>query len=87
VDPSVLAQYVGEYQLAPGFSLVVTLEGEHLMTQATGQEKVEVFPKSETEFFLTVVDAQLTFVKDASGKVEKLILHQGGRDVPAPKIK
>ena len=33
------------------------------MTQATGQQKVEVFPSSETEFFLKVVDAQITFVR------------------------
>ena len=34
------------------------------MTQATGQSKLEVFPESETKYFLKVVDAQLTFVKD-----------------------
>ena len=33
-----------------------------------------------------VVDAQLTFVKNASGTVTHLILHQGG-DVEAKKIK
>jgi hypothetical protein len=73
--------------LAPGFVLTVTREGDKLMTQATGQGKVEVFPSSPTEFFLKVVDAQLSFVKDAAGKVTGLVLHQGGRDMPAKKIK
>jgi hypothetical protein len=87
VSPEVLARYIGDYQLAPGFVLTITLEGGHLMTQATGQPKVEVFAKSESEFFLRVVDAQISFVADESGKIEKLILHQGGRDIPALRVK
>jgi hypothetical protein len=57
------------------------------MTQATGQGKVEIYPSSPTEFFLKVVDAQITFVKDASGAVTQLVLHQGGRDMPGKKLK
>jgi serine-type D-Ala-D-Ala carboxypeptidase/endopeptidase len=76
---------VGDYELAPGFILTVTREGDRLMSQATGQGKVEVFPSSETEFFLKVTDAQITFVKGPSGRVEHLVLHQGGRDVVAKR--
>jgi CubicO group peptidase (beta-lactamase class C family) len=85
VDPSVYDAYVGQYQLAPTFILTVTREGDRLMTQATGQPQFEVFPESETKFFLKVVDAQITFVKDESGKVTHLILHQNGRDQKAVK--
>jgi hypothetical protein len=67
--------------------LAVTLEGNRLMTQATGQSKVEIFASSPTDLFLKVVNAQITFVKDASGAVTGLVLHQGGRDMPAKKIK
>ncbi len=87
VDPAIYRAYAGEYELAPGFILTVTVEGDRLMTQATGQSKVEIFPSSPTEFFLKVVDARITFVKDASGAVAQLVLHQGGRDMPAKKIK
>jgi hypothetical protein len=87
LPPAVFEAYVGEYQLAPGFVLAVMREGDRFMTQATGQGKAEIFPSSETEFFLKVVDARLTFVKDAAGKVTGLVLHQGGRDTQAPKIK
>ena len=87
VDPALYDAYVGEYELAPGFVLTVTREGDRLMTQATGQQKVEVFPSSETEFFLKVVDAQITFVRGPSGTVDQLVLHQGGRDMPAKKRK
>lgn len=87
VDPALYDAYVGEYELGPGFVLTVTREGDRLMTQATGQAKVEVFPSSETEFFLKVVDAQLTFVRGADGRVDQLILHQGGRDMPARRLR
>jgi CubicO group peptidase (beta-lactamase class C family) len=87
VDLKIYDAYAGQYQLAPDFILTVTREGNRLMTQATGQEKIEIFPESETKFFLKVIDAQIDFVKDASGQVMQLILHQGGHDRPAIKIK
>ncbi len=85
--PEVLRQYVGEYQLAPGATLSVTLNGHQLETQLTDQQKIPVFPEAQNRFFLKVVDAQLEFTKDASGRVTQVILHQGGRDMPARKVK
>jgi len=87
VDPAIYDAYVGEYELAPGFVLAVTREGNRLMTQATGQGKVEIFPYSETEFFLKVTDAQITFVKSPAGSVDQIVLHQNGRDVPGKRKK
>lgn len=82
LDPATYDAYVGEYELTPGFILTVTREGTALMTQAAGRAKVEVFPSSPTEFFLKVVDAQITFVKDASGAVTQLVLHKGDATCP-----
>ncbi len=80
-DPAVLEKYAGEYELAPTFKIAVTRDGSRLYVQATGQARVEAFAESETEFFLKVVDAQITFEKDG------LILHQGGADQKAKKVK
>jgi CubicO group peptidase (beta-lactamase class C family) len=80
VSPGILAQYVGTYELAPTFSITITLEGDHLMAQATNQRKNTIFAESETLFFLKVVDAQVEFVKDDKGQVTAMILHQNGRD-------
>jgi CubicO group peptidase (beta-lactamase class C family) len=87
VDPWVYDQYAGEYELNPGFTIVILRRGGKLISQATGQPEVELFPESETRFFLKVVDAQVDFIKDASGRVTGLVLHQGGMDLPAKKIK
>ena len=87
IKPEVLELYPGAYQLAPGFTLTVTREEDKLFVQATGQPRFQVYPSSETEFFYKVVDAQITFVKDSTGRVTGLVLHQGGRDMECARIK
>ena len=81
VDSSVLERYVGEYELVPAFHIVVTHEGAGLSIQATGQPKFSIYAESETEFFLKVVDAQITFGQN------QLILHQNGQNLPGRKIR
>ena len=78
VDPKILETYVGMYELVPGVLFDVQLEGGQLQVLLAGQPRFPVFAESETKFFYKVVEAQLTFVKDDSGKVTSLILHQGG---------
>jgi D-alanyl-D-alanine carboxypeptidase len=87
VDPALYDRLVGEYELAPDFTITILRRGDKLISQATGQPEVELFPESETRFFLKVVDAQVDFIKDAGGRVTGLVLHQGGQDLPAKRIK
>jgi hypothetical protein len=63
------------------FILTITREGSQLMTQATDQPKIPVFPLSDKSFFAKVVDAQLTFDSptDNSNAVG-VTLHQDGED-------
>ncbi len=87
LDTKILDSYVGQYEIAPEFVLTVTREGDRLFGAPTGQEKAELFAESETEFFLKVVDARISFVKNEKGEVTQLILHQGGRNMAGKKIK
>ncbi|PKL83682.1 MAG: serine hydrolase [Ignavibacteriae bacterium HGW-Ignavibacteriae-3] len=80
-----LKQFVGKYQLAPGFVLEITVNGEQIYAQATGQPVFEIFPSNENEFYLKVVNAQIKFVKE-KGIVTQLVLFQNGREMPAKKI-
>ena len=86
VSDAILAGYVGKYELKPGFVLTVTKEGSQLKAQATGQPAFEIFPKSENEFYVKVVPAQLAFNKDSNGTVESLTLFQGGKEIIGKKI-
>jgi tetratricopeptide (TPR) repeat protein len=87
VGENVLDTYTGSYQLAPGFIIVITREGNQLYAQATGQLNFPVFPKNETEFYYKVVDAQLVFNRNKSGEVESLTLFQNGMEIVGKKIK
>ncbi len=86
VEPKILDAYVGRYEFTPAMVLTITNEGGQLMAQLTGQPKFELFAESESKFFLKVVEAAVTFVKDDKGEVTHLILHQGG-DRQAKKVK
>ena len=85
VDAAVLADYVGAYQLAPNFILIVTLEDGRLFGQATGQTKLEMLPLSTVRFKAKDVEAEVEFKKNAEGKTESLVLYQGGQELPAKK--
>jgi len=78
LDPKVMEKYAGRYQMPQGRVFAVALENGHLMTQMTGQGKIEVLPQSDHEFFVKDLDAQLTFHTDAAGNVTEVVLHQGG---------
>ena len=80
IDSAVFDAYVGSYESTDGQATMnVSREGDRFFIQLTGQPQLEVFPKSETEFFLKAVNAQLTFVKDAGGKVTKVVDRQNGQ--------
>ncbi|MEO8197223.1 MAG: serine hydrolase [Thermoanaerobaculia bacterium] len=84
IDAGALAGLVGVYALAPGFDIAVTQEGDHLFAQATGQDKLELFPESPIRFFFKLVDAQIDFVLDG-GRAVSLVMHQGEQNLPAPR--
>ena len=79
VTEKVLKPYVGEYEMAEGRILTMTLENGSLWGQPTDQEKRQLFAESPTKFFLKDLDIQVTFQKDAKGNVSGLVLDQAGR--------
>lgn len=83
LDPAVLQQYVGRYEVQPSFAFTFTLEDGQLMTQATGQPKFPVFAEKKDFFFLKVVDAQIEFFRNDAGAVERMVLYQSGQKIPA----
>lgn len=84
LDPATLQSYVGTYN-GQGVSFVVTLRGNRLYAQLTGQSAVQIYASAKDAFFYKIVDAQITFSRDASGSVTSLTLHQNGNDVLATR--
>ena len=88
IDPKLFDQYVGQYSFVddPEFMLNFWREGEKFFMQPTNQGRIEVFPESETRFFLKVIEAQATFVRDAQGKVTGVVWRQNGADNHAKRV-
>lgn len=72
-----LLPYVGEYELAPGFTITFRADGDRFFLRPTGQQELEVFGSAPNEFFLTVVDATISFHPEADGRVQRLTFRQG----------
>jgi hypothetical protein len=87
VDSKIYDAYVGQYEIAPNVVLDITKEGDKLMSQTTGQPKLELLPESEIEFFIKGFTAQFIFVRDEAGRVTKLIINQEGQRVTAKKLR
>jgi serine-type D-Ala-D-Ala carboxypeptidase/endopeptidase len=85
VSEATLDTYVGSYELNPGINIVITRDGKQLFGQVTGQGKFELFAKSNTEFYLKDVDAQITFNVNDQATVESLTLFQSGQKIVTGK--
>lgn len=87
IDSALLDYYVGRYQMPNGPIFTVTREGDRLYTQLTGQQRFEVFPEGDRDFFVKGVDAQMTFEGDPNRPAIVVIIHQNGRDLRGERIK
>ena len=78
--------YSGEYELAPSFHIMITLENGVLEAQATNQGKNKLYAEKANFFFLKAVDAQIEFLSGADGKVDRLVLYQNGQKMEGRKL-
>jgi CubicO group peptidase (beta-lactamase class C family) len=85
VSPASFDDYSGLYDYG-GAILTVTREGDRLVAQLTGQPSFEIFPKGKDTFFWKAVEAEVTFVRDGSGKVVKAVHRQGGQTLDAERF-
>jgi hypothetical protein len=87
-QPSValLNSYVGMYQIEGGPLLKVYLDNNTLRI-AQGDQSFEMVAVSDNEFYVTVVNASLSFKKDPATIDYNMTVHQGGREYPTKKMK
>jgi len=76
VDPKVLDEYVGKYQMPAtefhqAFILDVYREGDKLISEAFGH-RADFLPYSDTEFYMREESVELRFVRDAQGRVDHI---------------
>ena len=88
LDAKLLDACIGEYEIAPdnvlgaGTKVTISRNGDHLVWQAFGGDALrgalDLYPESETNFFLKINGAQVTFIKNEKGEVTALIHHMAG---------
>jgi len=86
LDSKLLDACVGHYEFAPtavptaGIKVTIWREGDQLLWQARGRNTVpgsfNVYPESETNFFLKISGGQLTFIKNDNGEVTAVSVHE-----------
>jgi len=81
-----LADYSGLYELAPKQLMTVRVTPTGLTAQLPGQFALPLVAYDDDAFAYVDVDAQLTFDRSADRKVERLLLHQNGLNLPAPRL-
>jgi D-alanyl-D-alanine-carboxypeptidase/D-alanyl-D-alanine-endopeptidase len=85
LDAAALGAFTGRYKFNFGI-LDVELNGDHLEAQLSGQPAFPVFASGSDQFFYKIVEAQLTFERDADRKITAVVLHQNGRDMRALRL-
>jgi CubicO group peptidase (beta-lactamase class C family) len=80
---TVLERYVGVYEL--GARVPVVLDGQNLAL-GDGPQKTRLLAESETTFYLEGTNLRVEFVRDASGSVVEMVMHQGTRQDRAKRV-
>lgn len=85
-DPKDFAKFSGYYEFPSQQILHIFREGDRYLSQLPLQPQVEIYPDSQTEFFIMVVPAQISFLLTPAGQVSGLVLHQNGLLQTATKV-
>jgi D-alanyl-D-alanine-carboxypeptidase/D-alanyl-D-alanine-endopeptidase len=86
INPKLLDNYTGRYQLTPNLIIEITRDGDRLFAQ-TGGPKFELFAEGEKKFFVKVTGSQITFETGPEGRATSLIMHRAGREpMPAARL-
>jgi hypothetical protein len=93
LDTQILDAYVGHYEFPPhpifpaGFKAMIRRDGEQLIWQAQGKNIMpgpfNMYPQTETEFFLKVTGGQLSFSRNDDKEVRSVIIRD---DICFPNV-
>jgi mono/diheme cytochrome c family protein len=86
LDPKLLDTYVGEYQVRQGLNFTITREGDKLFALAPNFGKNELYLDFEDRFTISLMGAQLTFIRNEKGEVIELTIDVNSQTIRAKKI-
>jgi CubicO group peptidase (beta-lactamase class C family) len=86
VDPQVLAAYAGRYQDSDGVILTIRVDGSRIFIQVPNGSELEIYARSENQFYLRDYDEEYTFYRNDSSKVGRMVVVSLGETHEAKKI-
>lgn len=87
IDPAILRAYAGTYENPNAGKITVSMKNNTLYVQADplGPEPEELYPESNTDFFILSNDVIDSFQKDEKGNVSKVIVTAFGHSFELKK--
>ena len=83
IDFAVFQRYVGKYfDENRWLEATITKEADHLAFNGPYQDRIEIYPSSDTSFFATIADLKFIFSKNAKGETAKVTIVQGDQKFP-----
>ncbi|WP_289140095.1 serine hydrolase [uncultured Brevibacillus sp.] len=88
IDPALYDSYVGTYLLEneEGMAAVIETEEGRLFLKVTGKVRDGLYPASDTRFFVSTGPVEVEFLKDETGRVNKIILFLNGEERQAQRL-
>lgn len=88
LNSSVFNDYVGEYHLVPlpSFNLKIRTDNQKLYCLIRGMGEFEIYPETDSAYFLNEADMQFEFTRDENEKVNGFTFVMYGSKIPAKRI-
>ena len=87
VDPLLLEQYIGQYELSASYVLTILVDGDRLYVRAPNRGTRLLVPTSETEFIEVESGLRITFrIRADTRRVDHLVFEQAGYGRRADRI-
>ncbi len=87
VDPLLLEQYIGQYELSANYVLTILVDGDRLYVRAPNRGTRLLVPTSETEFIEVESGLRITFrIRADTRRVDHLVFEQEGYGRRANRI-
>jgi Domain of unknown function (DUF4440) len=80
-DLKKIADYPGTYEMTPGKTLIVTVEGGNVFWQKAGRQKELLIPEATDIFFRKGVEGREVFRRDERGDVDAVLDRRNNEDI------
>lgn len=89
LPPKKLTEYVGKYSISEGLESVVTVAGDHLTEQTTGQPAVTLLPVAPDTFFDPddSPTTRMVFRRDSRGKIIAWVYTSGDQEIVGKRMR